>query len=98
VPVHRRDILPMAALLIWAMGPWHLVRATDRPSFIVLTASACSWEEATNWKEGGERDALVRLRREGAGLRRFHGNPVAAPGHAESAHWAQFSAQRRLRG
>jgi len=59
------------------------VRASDRPSFIVLTASACGWEEATNWKEGGDREALVRLRREGASLRRFHGNPVAAPGHAE---------------
>jgi arylsulfatase len=50
---------------------------------IVLVASGAGWEQAMDWRMDGSLDGLVRLRDRGANLRRFYGNPVAAPGHAE---------------
>ncbi len=62
-----------------AGGVW----AAERPNIVVLVASGVGWEEAESWRADGALGALARLRDGGVSLRRFHGNPVAAPGHAE---------------
>lgn len=80
----RTRVVQLVCLMFSASGTVVAGDAgADQPNVIVLVASGCGWEQAMDWRQGGSLDALVRLRDQGANLRRFHGNPVAAPGHAE---------------
>ncbi len=79
-------IIQLLVAILPALSGASEIRAAkieERPNVIVLVASGTGWEQAMDWKAGGSRDVLVKLRDGGATLRRFHGNPVAAPGHAE---------------
>ncbi len=84
-PVQARVLQLLGAILPALDGSSETLPAKteERPNVIVLVASGTGWEQAMDWNAGGSRDALVKLRDGGATLRRFHGNPVAAPGHAE---------------
>jgi len=85
VSIARFPLLLTLFLGLWVPAAPTAEPLPPSPSILVLVAPGLGWEEAESWGRPGSAPgpALARIRTDGTALRRYHANPLGAPGHAE---------------